>query len=86
MGKKNKPRRGAALGGLADALVNAGLADEKAANRSHVERRREHKTIGAEGMAEREATKLADRERRQTFAPLPSGRQLPTPRRDATGN
>ena len=56
-GPPDRPR-----GGLADALLKAGVVDESAAGKADRERRRQERALGAEGRARREA------ERQEAFA------------------
>ena len=52
MGKK-KGRKDRPLGGLAEALLKAGVVDEAAANKANREQRRQDRALGAEGRARR---------------------------------
>jgi hypothetical protein len=63
-----KRHKGASIGGLGEALVKAGLADTKAVNKARVERRVENKTLGRDGLVQREeARRASNLERQQTL-------------------
>ncbi len=59
MGKKDKGKKAKALTGLAAALVKSGHLSEKKAKDLARGQRREDKTLGRKGMADREAEKQA---------------------------
>lgn len=62
MSKDEKKKKANPLTGLAAALVKAGALDEKEARKLVGEQRREEKSLGREGVAEREAARQAELE------------------------
>ena len=60
MGKK-KGGRGGELGGLAAALVKAGIADEKSGHSARDDRSRERRELGSDEVSRREAERTVER-------------------------
>lgn len=60
MAKKGKGKKGKSLTGLAAALVKSGHLSEKKAKRIQREQRRDDKSLGRDGVAEREAAKQVE--------------------------